>query len=103
MVAESNQRVVSPLDRCATLIADGWSVRNQSVPTVDEAGRRLDGILSLLLETYVRMILDVGVFQADPHPGNLLVTEDDRLVVLDFGACGVLRHPGAGRSAQRTQ
>ena len=32
------------------------------------------------------MVLEAGVFQADPHPGNLLVTDDDRLVVLDFGA-----------------
>lgn len=50
------------------------------------AGQRLDGILTLLLEAYVKMVLEAGVFQADPHPGNLLVTADDRLVLLDFGA-----------------
>jgi len=27
-------------------------------------------------------------FHADPHPGNLIVTADDRIVLLDFGACG---------------
>jgi len=51
------------------------------------AGKRLDAILTHLLEAYVRQVLEAGVFQADPHPGNLLVTKDDRLVVLDFGAC----------------
>jgi ubiquinone biosynthesis protein len=51
-----------------------------------EAGARLDRIMGRLLEAYLRMVLEAGVFQADPHPGNLLVTEDDRLVVLDFGA-----------------
>src|SRR5262249_31334685 len=57
----------------------------------DERARaRLDRVMSLLLEAYVRMVLDAGVFQADPHPGNLLVTADDRLVVLDFGATQAL-------------
>jgi ubiquinone biosynthesis protein len=58
------------------------------------AGRRLDRILALLLETYVRQILVAGVFQADPHPGNFLVTADDRLVLLDFGCTRELP-PGA--------
>ena len=51
-----------------------------------KAGERVDRVMSSLLEAYVRMVLEAGVFQADPHPGNLLVTADDRLVVLDFGA-----------------
>lgn len=54
------------------------------------AGARLDAILALLLETYVRQILVAGVFQADPHPGNFLVTDDDRLVLLDFGCTRTL-------------
>jgi ubiquinone biosynthesis protein len=52
----------------------------------ENAGRRLDRVMGLLLEAYLRMVLELGVFQADPHPGNLLVTTDERLVVLDFGA-----------------
>jgi len=49
------------------------------------AGARLDAILGRLLDATVRQILVLGVFQADPHPGNFLVTADDRLVLLDFG------------------
>ncbi len=49
------------------------------------AGARLDETLGLLLEAYLRMVLEAGVFQADPHPGNLLVASDGTLVVLDFG------------------
>jgi ubiquinone biosynthesis protein len=33
----------------------------------------------------VRQILVFGFFQADPHPGNFLVTSDGTLVLLDFG------------------
>jgi ubiquinone biosynthesis protein len=50
-----------------------------------EAGARLDRTLGLLLEAYFRMVLEAGVFQADPHPGNFLVTDAGELVVLDFG------------------
>ena len=31
------------------------------------------------------MILAAGFFQADPHPGNLFVTPEGQVVVLDFG------------------
>lgn len=36
------------------------------------------------------MILLDGVFHADPHPGNLLVTPEGRLALLDFGSVGRL-------------
>jgi len=39
-----------------------------------------------LLRAFSRQILDHGVFHADPHPGNVLVEEDGRLVLIDLGA-----------------
>lgn len=38
-----------------------------------------------LMGAYVRMILAAGFFQADPHPGNLMVRRDGKLILLDFG------------------
>lgn len=35
---------------------------------------------------YFKMILEDGLFHADPHPGNLLVNEEGELIILDFGA-----------------
>jgi len=49
----------------------------------DHAG--VSNLLGRLLDLYLRQVLQFGVFQADPHPGNFLVTEDDKLVMLDFG------------------
>lgn len=74
--------------RKITLVLDELHTRREAGDT--GAGARLDAILSLLLETYARQILAAGVFQADPHPGNFLVTEDDRLVLLDFGCTRVM-------------
>jgi ubiquinone biosynthesis protein len=51
----------------------------------DEAQARISEILGTLLEAYVQQILIHGRFHADPHPGNLLVREDDTVVLLDFG------------------
>jgi predicted unusual protein kinase regulating ubiquinone biosynthesis (AarF/ABC1/UbiB family) len=38
-----------------------------------------------LVEVYCEQILRDGFFQADPHPGNILVQPGPRLVLLDFG------------------
>ncbi len=49
------------------------------------AHEELSRVLGLLLEAYLRQVLQAGEFQADPHPGNVLVTPDGRLALLDFG------------------
>jgi ubiquinone biosynthesis protein len=35
-------------------------------------------------------MLELGRFQADPHPGNLLVEPDNTLVILDFGCTRII-------------
>ncbi|WP_408957021.1 ABC1 kinase family protein [Natrinema sp. 74] len=41
-----------------------------------------------LERSYLQMIIEDGVFHADPHPGNLAVTDDGRIVFYDFGMSG---------------
>jgi len=41
-----------------------------------------------LLSAYLQQILIDGVFHADPHPGNVLLTPDRRLALIDLGMVG---------------
>ncbi len=38
-----------------------------------------------LAEAYIQGVLVDGFFHADPHPGNILVTQDHRLALIDLG------------------
>ena len=37
---------------------------------------------------YLKMIFNHGFYHADPHPGNLIVTDDGKIGLLDFGMVG---------------
>lgn len=39
------------------------------------------------VECFLAQLLDLGFFHSDPHPGNLLVDQQGRLVLIDFGLC----------------
>jgi ubiquinone biosynthesis protein len=43
-----------------------------------------------LFRAYVHQVASEGVYHADPHRGNVLLTEDGRLALLDFGLLGRL-------------
>jgi predicted unusual protein kinase regulating ubiquinone biosynthesis (AarF/ABC1/UbiB family) len=41
-----------------------------------------------LLSAYMKQIAIDGVFHCDPHPGNILLTDDGKLALMDFGMVG---------------
>jgi len=43
-----------------------------------------------LFRAYLQQILIDGLFHADPHPGNVLLTPDHRLALIDLGMVGRL-------------
>ncbi|HET8751799.1 MAG TPA: AarF/UbiB family protein [Gaiellaceae bacterium] len=60
-----------------------------------ESGHGLDSERAALLareffRAYVFQVVVEGVYHADPHHGNVLLTEDGRLALLDFGLLGRL-------------
>jgi ubiquinone biosynthesis protein len=46
------------------------------------------GIAKDLLSAYMKQIAIDGVFHCDPHPGNILLCDDGRLALMDFGMVG---------------
>jgi len=47
-------------------------------------------ITELLVEIYTRQILEHGIFHADPHPGNIMVSPEGKLCLIDFGMVGYI-------------
>ncbi|MCL6090547.1 MAG: AarF/UbiB family protein [Candidatus Thermoplasmatota archaeon] len=39
---------------------------------------------------FMRMLLRNDIFHADPHPGNISVTDDGKIILYDFGMVGTL-------------
>ena len=64
---------------------DGCSVADKE--RLEAEGCDLDSIGRAIVENYVHQVLDVGVFHADPHQGNIMVSHG-RPYWIDFGMIG---------------
>ena len=63
-------------------------IKIDDVDALDEAGIDRTALIRRLEEAYIQMIIEDGVFHADPHPGNLAVKPDGSVVFYDFGMTG---------------
>ncbi|MFB6229169.1 MAG: ABC1 kinase family protein [Halobacteriales archaeon] len=52
---------------------------------LDRKGLDRTELATTLQKAYLQMIIEDGVFHADPHPGNLAVRDDGTIVFYDFG------------------
>ena len=46
---------------------------------------QIQKLIPVGVELFLTQLLDIGFFHADPHPGNLYVTDNGDLCLLDFG------------------
>lgn len=67
------------------------------IDKLDPAVVDVKRVVQTLVELYIQMELIDGLFHADPHPGNLMLDAEGRIVLLDFGA--VVRVPLSQRRA----
>jgi ubiquinone biosynthesis protein len=65
-----------------------------------ERGVDLRDVATRVAALYATMIFDHGFFHGDPHPGNILVLDDGRLGLIDFGLAKELP-PGFNVAAAR--
>jgi ubiquinone biosynthesis protein len=67
---------------------DGFTVAE--IRELDAAGIDRTVLAEELLRSTLDQVLRVGLFHADPHPGNIFAFRDGRLGLIDFGAVGRL-------------
>lgn len=58
------------------------------IETLDQHNVDRTAVAKRLERAYLQMVIEDGVFQADPHPGNLAVRSDGTIVFYDFGMSG---------------
>eukprot|EP00276_Gloeochaete_wittrockiana_P020163 CAMPEP_0184337648 /NCGR_PEP_ID=MMETSP1089-20130417/6059_1 /TAXON_ID=38269 ORGANISM="Gloeochaete wittrockiana, Strain SAG46.84" /NCGR_SAMPLE_ID=MMETSP1089 /ASSEMBLY_ACC=CAM_ASM_000445 /LENGTH=662 /DNA_ID=CAMNT_0026663545 /DNA_START=293 /DNA_END=2281 /DNA_ORIENTATION=- len=46
---------------------------------------QIKDLVNVGVQCFLMQLLETGFFHADPHPGNLMVTPDGKLALLDFG------------------
>ncbi|MEO8621497.1 MAG: AarF/UbiB family protein [bacterium] len=80
-------RVIEPLVRQRALVLEycpGLRI-DRLDEWVAEGRVQPERMVREVMELYARMMLVHGLFHADPHPGNMHVAADGRIILLDFG------------------
>ncbi len=90
------QRLVVPVpveDFTTSRVLTMEYMRGRKVTAVGPLARlEMDGVALAeeLFQAYLKQILVDGFFHADPHPGNVFLTDDGRLALIDVGMVGRL-------------
>lgn len=79
------------LDYCTRSVLTMDYVKGQKITALGSLAR-LDikgaPLAEELFRAYLKQVLVDGLFHADPHPGNVFVTDDGRIALLDLGMVG---------------
>jgi ubiquinone biosynthesis protein len=67
---------------------EGFTVTE--IAELDAAGIDRNALAEQLLRSMLEQVLRIGLFHADPHPGNVFALRDGSLGLIDFGAVGRL-------------
>jgi predicted unusual protein kinase regulating ubiquinone biosynthesis (AarF/ABC1/UbiB family) len=88
------ERIVVPQpipDYCTAHVLTMERIRGTKITKVSAYSRLdFDGaeLIDQLFHAYLKQVLVDGLFHADPHPGNVFITEDKQLALLDLGMVG---------------
>ncbi|RMF86673.1 MAG: AarF/ABC1/UbiB kinase family protein [Nitrospirae bacterium] len=78
--------VVEPLTNRRVLVTRYYEgIPINRVAELTAAGHDVEALIHRLVRFYAEQVMVHGRFHADPHPGNILVDAEGRLVILDFG------------------
>jgi len=65
-------------------------IKITDIDLLEKAGISRRELIQKGVDFILRQVFEHGFFHADPHPGNILVTMDGKIVLLDFGLTGRL-------------
>ena len=80
-------------DLCGSRVLTLERLKGESLGTVLDTDRPdvdRKALAVRLADAYLKQFFEVGIFHADPHPGNILVTPPATIGLIDFGQIGVL-------------
>ena len=63
-------------------------IKVTNVQALDEKGIDREQLVIDVHKVFFTMLLKHSIFHADPHPGNISVTDDGRLILYDYGMVG---------------
>ena len=78
-------------DYCTRSVLTMDYVQGRKITSIGPLGRlELSGapLAEELFKAYLKQVLVDGLFHADPHPGNVFLTDDGRIALLDLGMVG---------------
>jgi predicted unusual protein kinase regulating ubiquinone biosynthesis (AarF/ABC1/UbiB family) len=78
-------------DYCTRSVLTMEEVQGKKITALDPlAPLGLNGapLAEELFKAYLKQVLVDGLFHADPHPGNVFVTDDGRIALIDLGMVG---------------
>jgi ubiquinone biosynthesis protein len=79
------------LDYCTRSVLTMEYVQGRKITTLGPLGKLdIEGapLAEELFRAYLKQVLVDGIFHADPHPGNVFITDDGRIALLDLGMVG---------------
>lgn len=90
---------VIPALGSSRLLVSEWIPGQSLSQLLEEDPDRARPLLERLMNSALQQVLELGLFHADPHPGNFIVTPENELAVLDLGA---VQHISAGERLSYT-
>jgi len=65
-------------------------VRPDDIAELDRRGINRSELARTLGQIFIKQYVDLGLFHADPHPGNIFIGDDGTVALVDFGMTGHL-------------
>ncbi|WP_440953160.1 ABC1 kinase family protein [Methanococcoides sp. FTZ1] len=67
-------------------------IKSDNFRKIDELGLDRNKLAGYGTEAFMKQIFEDGFFHADMHAGNVMILEDGRIALLDFGMVGSISH-----------